>query len=80
MKRSDEDIDTLLRDWGRVASTARPPAAGARRSVRATAALPMSLVVVAAVAIAAVAIVGPGRTGGDFGRVRIGGRLSGTSF
>ncbi len=63
MKRSDEDIDTLLRDWGRVASTARPPAAGARRSVRATAALPMSLVLVAAVAVVAVAIVGREGTG-----------------
>ncbi len=63
MKRSDEDIDTLLRDWNRVAATAKPPADDARRAVRATAALPMSLVVVAVVAIVGVAIVGRGGTG-----------------
>lgn len=63
MKRSDDDIDTLLRDWDRVASTARPPAADARRTVRSTAALPMSLVLVGAVAIVVVAILGRGGTG-----------------
>jgi hypothetical protein len=70
MKRSDDDIDTLLRDWDRVASTATPPAADARRSVRATSALPMSLVVFAAVAIAVVAITGRGGPGGDAGESR----------
>ena len=63
MKRSDEDIDTLLRNWDRVASTARRPAEPPRRTVITATAFPVPLLVVAALAIVAVALVARGGPG-----------------
>jgi hypothetical protein len=65
MKRSDTDIDHLLRDWHRVASTARPPTLDdPRREVRGgSAAAPASLLALVIVAVVAIAVLGRQGTG-----------------
>ena len=57
------DVDKLLRDWDDVASTAKPPAQDPRRSVRSSTALPVSMVLVAVVAVGAIAVIGRGMPG-----------------
>ena len=52
------DVDRLLHDWDEVASTAKPPAQDPRRDVRSRGALPVSMLLVAVVAVAVVAVVG----------------------
>ena len=61
------DVDRLLRDWDSVASTAKPPARDPRDSVPSAGAFPASMLLVAAIAVAVIAIVGrqaPGPTVG----------------